>query len=243
MKPIILITVYRRYREFLKSLENTEQFISDFKEKPEIVVIWASPVIGQLWFFQELIKEGRINHLLFREKHELDGVGPTTPLEALNLNKGLDFIKTNYRDEDIYIIGQASDIMVNEGIYKMLDGLMHNGEQAVLFFWQNGIARENAWHTNFFCVLPKKEYWPPICESWDADTLEVQWGKRLGDKNLPFYRNHNSRCLKFHECNLPPMELAYIPQKSNNSLEFSIMGYKSWFRRFKEFIRRLLWLQ
>lgn len=42
MKPIILITLYRRYHEFCNSIENIERYKKFFKIKPDIYVIWSS---------------------------------------------------------------------------------------------------------------------------------------------------------------------------------------------------------
>jgi hypothetical protein len=239
MKPIILITIYRRYRELIKCLENIHELKKEFKESPQIVVVWACPVLGNLWFFEKLIREGKINHLVLRHKNN-DG-GPTTFPESLNLRLGLEFIEKNYEGQEFYVIGQACDIFPNSGTYKLVDTLLHEKEKAVLFFWENGIARENVWHTNFFAISNDRNYWPPLSDKNEADTLEVQWGKQLANKNLPFYRTHNSRCLKFTESNLDQLNLALIPRKGDAYINLNIMGYKSLWRRIREFIKRILW--
>jgi hypothetical protein len=90
-------------------------------------------------------------------------------------------LKSTTKEEiplDMYKIpGQSADIKVNPGTYKLInDNIKTNN--AVLFFWENGIARENVWHTNFFAVK-NLQYLPPVNTPMDSDVLETKYGKYL----------------------------------------------------------------
>src|SRR6266496_4138573 len=145
-KPIILMTVHRRYHEFKNALENIEKHKSEFQDIPEIVVVWAAPEIGRLWFFQELLKDKRISHLIYRAETSEDNRGrPTTYTASLNIREGLDFIKSTY-SLPFYIVCNDSDIIPEPGIFNWIDKSMQSEYDGLLFFWENGIRNQDTWH-------------------------------------------------------------------------------------------------
>lgn len=241
MKPIILITIYNRFHELAQHLIHNNSLFNEFDEKPYVIVVWAAPKSEYLYLFEDFIKNGLVDKLLFREKTDLDG-GPTTFTETLNLNIGFDYIKDNFVEGEYFIIGQSADIKVNQGTYKLInDNIKTNN--AVLFFWENGIARENVWHTNFFAVK-NLQYLPPVNTPMDSDVLETKYGKYLLNNNLnSFLRSHNSRSKKFQHLHLTE-SLPEI-QKINNvrcisiKKDFEIIKEK-WYIRFYKFIRSFL---
>ncbi len=237
--PVILITIYRRYAELEKNLIGIRALFSEFLIEPDIVVIWAAPEVGRLWFFQNLLNRGLITHLIFREAISEEGKCATTYPESLNLRKGLLFIKQKYYN--YYVIGQATDICPNPGTYKFVDENMRNdNNNAIVYFWQNGIAWADVWHTNFFVVKDDERYWPPISSLDEGDTLETQWGKKLKNQNLPgIVVTHNSRNQKFSHIHssesLPPFPV--YPQRDSSEVFLSISGYKSLYRKIKDFFK------
>lgn len=236
MKPVILITVHRRYRELKESLENI--CLSEFSEKPDIVVVWADPIISHYWFFQELLKEEKINHLVLRPKCIFDGLGATSHPESLNIRKGLQFVRENY-EADCYVIVKAADVFPRAGILKWIDNLILEN-RAVLFYWENSIEKYNAWHTAFFAIRMDLEYWPPLDRN-EGDVLEVQWAKLISSRRLPFYKTHNSRQLKFYTVNYED-KLESKSQILSNLVVLNLVGYIPWYRRLYRFFRRMLWL-
>lgn len=244
-KPIILLTVHRRYWELERAIANIQNHLSEFSEKPDIVVVWASPEIGRLWYFLELLKKEIINHVVYRQAADEDGKGcPTTHLASLNIRRGLNFIKKTY-PSPFYVVCHDADIVVNPGIFGFVDKEMSNlDNHGVLFFWENGIRHANCWHTNFFAVSDNKLYWPPISEINSADVLEVQWGNYLDAKNLrSFTLTHNSRSQKFlHSHDSEKLDpFPFIPQKHDFGVPFFIKGYIPWYVRIKNFFKFLFW--
>ena len=136
MKPIILITIFNRFHELQEHIKYNNFLFNEFQEKPYVIVVWASPQQEYLWIFENLIKEGYIDKLLFRNTSEFDG-GPTTYPECLNLKVGFEYIKNNFKEGEYFIIGQTADIKVVPGTYKLIQDNILNKE-AVLFFWENG---------------------------------------------------------------------------------------------------------
>lgn len=241
MKPIILITIHNRYHELSEHLIHNNSLFNEFDEKPFVIVVWASPQSDYLYLFEKFIKDGLIDKLLFREKSDCDG-GPTTASESLNLKLGFDYIKNNFKDNDYFIIGQSADIKVNQGTYKLINNSIKDNN-AVLFFWENGIARENVWHTNFFAVK-NPLYLPPVNGDSDSDVLETRYGKYLINNNLNcFIRSHNSRNKKFQHLhlseNLPEIKKAVNIRCILIKKHFKIIKEK-WYIRFYKFIRSFL---
>lgn len=237
MQPIILITVFRRYFELLSSLDNIESLHGEFNKKPIIVVVWSSPEVKHLWFFQELLAQKRINHLVVRYQTPQDGIGrATTYPESLNLRLGLEFIDKEYQGWNYYVIGQAADIIVAPGTYGLINNKIQS-VKAVLFHWHNGISHR-CWHTNFFAVA-HKDYWPPISSLDENNTLEVQWAMYLDGNNLSqFYKTHNSRELKFQHINVPQNQK--IDEKLQDgvfTVNCTLSGYKSIWYYMKQFYK------
>ena len=244
-KPIILITVHRRYYELNRTIENIEKLKEEFASPPIIVVVWACPEIGRLWFFQELLKQGKIDRLVYREATEFDNNnGPTSYPASLNIRVGLDFIKREYSLFNYYVIGHDADIVPNTGTFKYIDQEMQDfNKDGVLFFWENGIRHVDTWHTNFFAVSSNKNYWPPISDR-GGDVLESQWGTELLNNNLRnFTVSHNSRSQKFlhiHSTETEP-SFPFKPQVESEGVFIYIKGRVSIWTRLKNLIWRILW--
>lgn len=221
-------------------MDNIQAKLNEFHQRPDVVVVWSCPEFDRLWFFEEYMKRGQINFLLFREPTSKDNSFATTVPESINLRLGLNFIKRNY--ENVYIIGQSADVIPRDGTYKLVDQEMKCTErEAYLFFWQNQIAHANVWHTNFFAVTTNEKYWPPVSEYGDADTLEVQYGKQLLNFSCNnFVVSHNSRNMKFDHHHYDYSE-SNIPHRMSSGVNLNVTGYKSLYRRFSDFIKRLLW--
>lgn len=192
-----MVTLYRRYREFLNSIERIQQLRGEFYIDPIIIVVWADPEMNKIGIMENLLKEAKVNYILERRKSQYDGWGkPTTPAELLNFKVGIDFIKSKF--QHYFVILQGADILVEEGIYRWISDEIVK-YPALLFFWNNKLETQNAWHTNFFAVKDLN-YWPKFEDKYANDTLETMWGRRLRDEGLTeFLHSHNSRGLKFKE--------------------------------------------
>lgn len=241
-QPVILVTCYRRYWELKQTLEHIDSLKSEFQVKPEIVVIWSCPELGRLWFFQELLKEGKIQHLIYRDATKHDGGGPTTHTASLNIRKGLNFVKSQYKS-GFFVICNDADILVVPGHFRWIEKEMNNGKHGILFFWFNGIRNENIWHTNFFAVDEQEKNWPPLSEFGHADVLEAQWGNSLIKIGLDnFIITHNSRNQKFTDTSVPGNlpDFPWKPQHEESGVFLYIRGYIPWyirlFRYFRSFI-------
>lgn len=204
MKPIILITVYRRYHELLKNLEKVHELGEELRLTPHIVLVWNTPESGRLWLIQDLIKQRKVTHVITREGEG----GNITYEESRNIRAGLEFIDKNYHN--YYVIMQAADINPVKGIYRHIENQLYQGKKAVLFFWEHGCFNSDVYHTNFWGVKDKS-YWPPLANRDSPDVLERLWGMDLAQRGLTDFiliNNHGGRNFKEkHESeNLPSIE-------------------------------------
>jgi len=173
MKPVILITLHRRYHELHKSLKNIHSKKVFFKQRPSIVLIWADPEPSRKWFIDNLLKEKIIDHVIYRYKLLSDSGGHgTTFSESQNIRLGLENVFRLY--DDCYCIVQASDICITEYGFYLIEQEMNNKANVINFTWANRFSTK-AWHTNCFAVSKNKEYWPPCCDINCTDTLERLW--------------------------------------------------------------------
>lgn len=216
--------------------------IKELGFKPDIIVVWASPEIGRLHFFQGLIKEGFITKVLERlDREGLDGpVKATSPGESLSIRMGLEYISNNY-GPDTYVIMQCADVLPQPGVYQYLNREMNSGVDGVLMFREGGIVRSDNWNTNFFAVSLNKDYWPPICNKDHHDILERQWGIRLQEQGLTnFVKSHNSRCKKYIHEHTSETKITFpiLPQIASASVNLQYTGYKSTRTIIFEFFRR-----
>lgn len=172
-KPVILLTLCRRYYELAKNLEKIYQLKGEFPSEPDVVLVWAQPEVGRLWFLQELLASGKLTHVIGRPQlPDETGVSTTYP-ESHNLHIGLTYIRENY-PPDSYVVVQASDVEPKAGVYHQINVLMQEGANAFAVHWANGVCCNDIWHTNFFSVCLDPAYWPPVSEPDAADTLERQ---------------------------------------------------------------------
>jgi len=242
MKPVIVLTVCRRYYELRKNIKAIWERASEFAEPPQVVVVWARPEIGRLWLFQELMAEGLIHHVVGRPAlpGEVDGVATTYP-ESHSLRKGLEFVREHY-GENCYVIGQAADVQPKPGIYRMMDEKMREGDKAVLFLLPTNIVHSDIWHTNFFCVCLDENYWPPLSEQGDQDILERKWGLQLKKRALPgifaWHNNRNKSFVHSHESENQEPEL-FKPQRAGVGIGLFIVGRKRWYLRVWDWMRNL----
>ncbi len=243
-KPVILITLYRRYVELQHNLQRFQEIKHEFAEPPDVVLVWAQPELGRLWFIEELQAEGKIQHVLGREREpdETSQVATSYP-ESMNIRKGLEFIRKTYGDNS-YCLMQAADIWPREGIYGMVDSHMQKEDMnAVIFHWQNGIIHSGIWHTNFFAVSMDDRYWPPLSKPGHADVLERHWGSELAKKALPgIFQTHNYQCKKFlhtHETETSePWPI--FPRTDGQCICVYVRGWKPWRLRLKEWFQGVL---
>jgi hypothetical protein len=237
-KPIILITVCRRYHELRKNLEAVWEAAREFPCPPEVVVVWACPEVGRLWFFQELLAEGKIQHVVGRPRLSGESLaGPTTYPESHNLRRGLEFILDTYK-ENFFVIGQAADVRPTLSGYRDANQFMQTAG-AFVCFWPNGCVHTDVWHTNFFGVCADEAYWPPVSGSGNADTLERQWGRQLADRHLPdVIKSHNANNRYFSHTHESEglEEFPFLPQSDANEVSCFITGRKSRLRRFLEWL-------
>ena len=243
LQPIIVITLYRRYYEFVNSVENTYKLRGEFTLAPIIIVVWADPEPDKFGLIERFLKEGKIHYVLERRKSEWDGWGrPTTPAELLNFKVGFDFIKERFKD--FYIILQGADILVKEGIYGWVNSEITKWP-AILLFWRNSLETQNAWHTNFW-VVKNLKYLPRYNEKYQVDTLETMWAKTLRDDGLnDFLHSHNSRNLKFQEVHSSTKDTIF-PQDFGSGVFLFKDGVFVWSRwlYYKSLIKKVLkWLR
>lgn len=223
MQPIILITVYRRYHELLKNIDVVIERAKEFRVRPKIFVVWVNPEIGRTWIFKQLVKEGKVAHIITRLT---DNKGSITYEESRNIRKGLEFIRDHH--ENYFVVVQTADICPQPKVYGLIQKEIDNGNKAVLFHLENSVIHHNIWHTNFFAVLDE-DYWPPLSPAGSPDILEVQWGNYLSAKNLRHYfTSHNYKSKRFvhkHESeSLPP--ISFVPLKKSLSVNMYIKGDK-----------------
>lgn len=236
LKPVVIFTVYRRYYELDRAIFALHgELAEDLSEKPDVVVVWASPEVNRLWYFQQLLGNSLVNHLLTREPVPEEGPDrPTTYPESLNIRMGLEFVRETY-GEGAYAIVQAADVMPRKGRgYRKVDESFQGGAKAVLFNWNNGFVQAGAWHTNFFGVCLDRAYWPPVATPQENDVLEWMWGKELLAKHLPgIVKDTNVRNYWFDHDHLSetvePWPTWALGERS--SLPMVISGYKPWYKR------------
>ena len=237
MKPIILITLYRRYHEFCNSIENIERYKKFFKIKPDIYVIWSSPEHGKLWLFEDLIKKNIIQKLITRKGFPNEnGKLPTSFFESHNIRLGLETVFRDYPDS--YCIVQAADVKITEYGFNVIENEMISGASAVTFVWNNTYTL-NAWATNCFAVSSARKFWPPFVEYDTIDTLERYWYKEFAKNNKKDHitvLGNQSNFIFTHEHKsekLPRFLDKFINEKE--SVSFFIKGKKSLIKTIYDF--------
>lgn len=239
MKPVIVLTVYRRYSELASTLRRIRDLTPEFGEAPDVVVVWSQPEVGRLWFFQKLLSDGVVEKLLTRPA--LPGEAPDQPTtypESHNIRLGLAWVREHYDPATTYAVVQAADAEANPGhCYAFIDAHMRGGAGAVVFHWPNGCIPVEIWHTNFFAVRLDPAYWPPVSDRFSQDVLEAQWGRRLAAERPPdVVKSHNYNGKRFSHTHRSELEPAWpvVPQASAQSTPLLIAGYQPWWRRLLE---------
>lgn len=236
-RPIICVTVHRRYTELAQNLAASKALFAEFGDiAPQVVLIAAQPERNALSFFERLRSEGLISHLLFRPSNGLDGPVTTYP-ESQNIRLALSFCKDICGPGSSYVILQAADVEPNPGTYRFVNDFMQQDGDGVLFHWENGSARNNVWHTNFFAIsLDNEASWPPIAERGDPDVLERKWGRQLDDQNYlgNWLRTHNSSEKRFKHRHL---ELSPLPSETE---PLPTHPKKSWWKKWFFFLYLLV---
>lgn len=243
MKPVIVVTVYRRYHELAALLDRVGELAGEFAERPDVVVVWAQPEVGRLWFFQKLLADGAVQKLLTRPRLPGEAADqPTTYPESHNVRQGLEWVRANYDPATTYAVVLAADVTPNaEHLFRFVDDHMSRDDgRAVVFHWPNGCVPHHIWHTNCFAVCLDERYWPPVLPAESGDTLEWAWGKQLRERRLhAVLESHNSRERRFVHAHrseaLPawPVE----PQAAAQSALLLISGHLPWWRRLLERLR------
>jgi hypothetical protein len=206
--------VYNRFYELGENLKVIRERLSEFSEKPTIIVLWARPQRSREYFIEKLVEDGFIDFLIYRPELTDESKNTTTYAECRNIRIVSDFI-TNFLGSDYYLIYQSADIRPQPGTYKLIEQEINNGNQTCVWHWDNGIVPQGCYHTNFFATkLDKQEYLPPITDSGCSDVLEWAWGKQIPRQAL--YVTHNARERHFvnrheteHNC-VPPRESVYF---------------------------------
>lgn len=244
MKPVVLVTVCRRYRELAGTLGRVRDLAGEFSERPDVAVVWARPEVGRLWFFRKLSGDGLVDRVLTRPPApgEGDGLATTAP-ESLNIRLGLEWARDNYDPASTYAVVLAADVVPNarHAFAFVDDHMSRGGGRAAVFHWPNGCVPTNVWHTNFFAVrLDDERYWPPVLQAGSSDTLEWAWGKRLMDARLPgVLESHNARNRRFSHAHLSEglPEWPVVPESAGQSASLLISGRLPWWRRLAERLR------
>lgn len=238
LKPIIILTLYRRYNGFIKSINNIIKYSSEFKVEPDVIVVWAQPEKSM----EFLIKQPIVKHIIKRDKLPYEGekCGTTYP-ESHNIRLGLEYVKKNYNN--CYALVQASDIFVKQSCYYEIDDIMQQGKDAAVAHWPNHMVSVGCYHTNIFAVSMDEHHWPPLCDYNEYDVLEWAWGKRLHNYmdwyKYNFARFNSGSFIHSHEIEAIPLQ---------DSLNFTISGRKlskkeriiKWLGNIKNYILRFL---
>jgi hypothetical protein len=190
--------------------------------------------------FQQLLREGRVDHLVTRPPLADEG-GATTHPESHNIRAGLEFAARTY--PGAYAVVQAADVYpVATLAYAFVDAHMRAGDGAVVFHWQNGCVHTDIWHTNFFAArLDDPAYWPPVSAPDSQDVLERQFGRKLADlKPARVVGSHNYNGKRFahgHRSEALPPFPAH-PQLAAGGFTLFVAGHKSRWRRLREWLGR-----
>lgn len=242
MKPVILITLHRRYHELLRTIKNIESKKRFFKENPSVFVIWADPEPSRYWLIKKLLDNKKIELLITRYRlPKEDGKQPTTFYESQNIRIGLENVFRKY--PDAFCIVQASDIYITDYGFYLIENEMNNGAKLLTFNWENRFGA-NALHTNCFAVLNTKELWPPFAPLGGIDVLERLWYINLENnlmlKNNTLMSNSNNICFLHEHISEHLEQIPFIPLVQNNNLRLNIRGNKSIFRIILDFIRCII---
>lgn len=243
IKPVILITVYRRYKELELTLRKIQENKDNFEKIPDVVIVWAAPEVGHIWFFQKMKEDRLYTKLLTRPKLTgIDGCISTTYPESQNLRLGLNYIKNSYDENKYYALCLTADMNLKTGTLGMIHGYMqennseHSNPKAFLFRWNNSCVKGDIWHTNLFAVVLDENYWPPVCSDKEHDVLEHKWGKELSEKSLPGiikWVNYKNKYF-FHGYEHIENAIECFSQKDSCELNLFVRGRKRFWRRIKE---------
>lgn len=190
MKLVILITLHRRYYEFVNSINNIKSKSNLLGEKPSIFVIWSDPEPTKQYLLDDYLKDKTIELLITRLALPNEtGKQATTFYESQNIRLGLENVFRKY--PECCCIVQASDIIIHDYGYDLLINEIRRGSDIVAFYWSS-----NAFHTNCFSIVNKKNFWPPFARKEDRDVLEVLWNRKLNrleiKPNITIMSNYNS---------------------------------------------------
>jgi hypothetical protein len=243
VKPVVVLTVCRRYHELADALARLKALEHEFAEPPAVVVVWARPEVGRLWYFQRLLRDGTVHHLATRPAlpGEADDRATSVP-ESHNIRLGLELARREY-GPGAYAVVQAADVHPHATLaYAFVDAHMRAGAGAVVLHWQNGCVHHGIWHTNFFAArLDDEAYWPPVSDPGEQDVLERQWGRKLQDLRPPgVVESHNYNGKRFSHAHrsehLPPWPVE--PQAHAAGLSLLIGGRKARWRRLADWLGR-----
>lgn len=173
-KPIILITLHRRYHELIDNVQHIYRCRIFFKHNPIIYVLWADPEISKKWILDDLKKRKLINKIIYRKT--IDKTGSTSFYESINFRKAFPIIFQE-NGNNSFIIVHATDTKVSPVAYKIFEKQINDGFIASVFKWNNDYVY--AWKTAVFAITNNEECWPPLLTNNHGDVLESAWPKSL----------------------------------------------------------------
>lgn len=228
-RPIILITLHRRYHELIDNVQHIYRCRIFFKHSPIIYILWADPEISKKWILDDLKKRKLIHDIIYRET--LDKVGNTSFYESINFRKALPIIFQEHGDS-CFVIVHATDTRVSPVAYKIFEKQINDGFLASVFKWNNDYLE--AWKTAVFAITNNKHSWPPVLSNNHGDVLESAWPKSLSyDIKNKIKVNKYSDNILFESKNtteyLPEFEDK--PQYCNDTTYLYINGYIPWYKR------------
>lgn len=228
-KPIILITLHRRYHELIDNVQHIYRCRIFFKHAPVIYILWADPEISKKWILDDLEKRKLIHKVIYRKS--LDKVGTTSFYESVNFRKAFPIIFDD-QGSDCFIIVHATDTRVSPVAYKIFEKQINDGYLASVFKWND--SQLDAWKTAVFAITNNKECWPPLLSNLHGDVLEAAWPKYM-DNNIKnkIKVNKYADNILFESKNsteyLP--EFQDKPQYYNDATYLYINGYMPWYKR------------
>lgn len=203
MKPVILITLYRRYDELLHNIEVIRQrSVEELGYIPPIIIIWSEPDLRH-WHIVS-----RAKTFILPRAPDKDEIGQSISYHcSRDLNFGLRFVK-KYFGDDYYAIAHCCDAAPNVGVFAAIHNHMQEND-AFLVKLPNSVTSRDVWHTNFFAVSMNENYWPPLLRLNEPDILEKCWGRQLAAMNY-------HRCITVGNGN----EKTFVHKHTNDDFSF-----------------------
>ena len=228
-KPIILITLHRRYHELIDNVQHIYRCRIFFKTAPIIYVIWADPEISKKWILYDLKKKNFIHNIIYRAK--VDKQGNTSFYESININMALPIIFKRHGD-NCFVMVHATDTKVSPVVYNTFEKQINLGYWCSVYSWSRGTIE--AWKTAVFAITNKKQIWPPLLENTCPDILESAWVKiiKSEDKKMIKVNSYSDSILFESNCTTETSRrFQDKPQFHQTMFFMSITGYVPLYKR------------